>query len=976
MVVASSRLDNAVPSHDRPGHGSGSHGGVDHDKPGHAYPDEHTGQKYRDGSDEIKISLKRRPTGHPLKHKGDDEHADGNGNGLQNGYQDADSSAEEFEDDFDPGVIHKSILDHFDKTWTPLAHDDPDYYKKVTAFISKHEKDEDLKGLNMRDTEGKTLLQRILTAPAPKLKGQSQTRRDTFDRRRDLFKWLMETHKDLYKGEPESENMGYSGYSLSVFELVIQRLNNGRLKADIRKDGRQFVEFFVQNYPKQTASLLKIDAATGDKRIHKLALIHQLLPMLSSTRNLGSLALLHHLDRETVLQRDLDDNTVLHLASAYGYLCDESKSSQLQLLESIKKLLEICEEALRCTNSEGQSPYQYRVATYKTPKLPNSQDETKLTVLEDQIAQYLKERYMHFDKRDEIIKYLHGDVQECEIHVNLEELSQINAALSKADIEGLLENLKLENILQCVRIPKYQLETQIKTTTARKYSRPQDTAQDGAGRKDYEQIFDLLWKKKGVKKIINIKVEDDEHSPHSDEVLERLERFDIEEWDWDRADICSDVLAKAAPNLRKVTLYSSGNNAVLRSWSGTDGLNQLTKLEKVHVVIHQGLEPRARVDTYKSTFLKRMKRNCDESVTVTAEVKTDSKGKESTKQASFNGEQEATAWLKTMDKFARFITNLPPDAYPESAPGVKVAILDDGIDGIHGGFGREHLKEGISFLMGRDENVRPFCFSSIGHGTNMATLIRRVCPHVQLYVVRLNQYSSTDGNKMQPTPESAALGIQWAIRKKVDIISMSWTIAKTDGNKNKEGLDALEQALKEAREANILMFGSASDQGWNDENPILPSGFHGVFCIGAANSSGNPEAWAEKEARYVLPGASGSMAARSAKAGEDQASTDAASSSSFATALGAGLAALILYCIDLTEAVPPQNRKILTKYEVMRDIYDKMCSENKRYITAKKYFDPKFANMSWDEDSKKKLKGIVDIIIRPYTDNQTRFGGF
>lgn len=167
-------------------------------------------------------------------------------------------------------------------------------------------------------------------------------------------------------------------------------------------------------------------------------------------------------------------------------------------------------------------------------------------------------------------------------------------ALTRADLEGLIENLKLENILQCVRIPKYQLTAtpQTKTITTRgKYSMKAvsgtaagDPDQQGSGRRDYEQIFDLLGKK-GVRKVIKIKVMDDEQNPHSDEVLEKLRQFDIEEWDWDRTDICSEILAQAAPNLRKVTLYSSGNNAVLRSWSSIDGLNQLEKVGSFAVLM-------------------------------------------------------------------------------------------------------------------------------------------------------------------------------------------------------------------------------------------------------------------------------------------------------------------------------------------------------------------------------------------------------
>lgn len=113
---------------------------------------------------------------------------------------------------------------------------------------------------------------------------------------------------------------------------------------------------------------------------------------------------------------------------------------------------------------------------------------------------------------------------------------------------------------------------------ARNFVNHNNVGHDGIGRKDYQQIFDLLWNK-GVRKIIKIMVEDNEDIPHSDEVLEKLSRFDIEEWDWKRTDLCSDVLFKAAPNARKVTLYSSGNSAVLRSWSESEGLNRLKQVK-------------------------------------------------------------------------------------------------------------------------------------------------------------------------------------------------------------------------------------------------------------------------------------------------------------------------------------------------------------------------------------------------------------
>jgi len=93
----------------------------------------------------------------------------------------------------------------------------------------------------------------------------------------------------------------------------------------------------------------------------------------------------------------------------------------------------------------------------------------------------------------------------------------------------------------------------------------------GSGRKDFQMIFAGL-KRKGVKKIIRLVVDDDAETPHSDEVIEELSCFEIEEWDWRRIDLCSERIKIAAPRVRTLSLYSSGNSAVLWSWSGVDGL--------------------------------------------------------------------------------------------------------------------------------------------------------------------------------------------------------------------------------------------------------------------------------------------------------------------------------------------------------------------------------------------------------------------
>ena len=102
-----------------------------------------------------------------------------------------------------------------------------------------------------------------------------------------------------------------------------------------------------------------------------------------------------------------------------------------------------------------------------------------------------------------------------------------------------------------------------------------------------------------------------------------------------------------------------------------------------------------------------------------------------------------------MDTFVKFIKRLPKDIVPERD--VKVAVIDDGVDKLLGGFG-DSITDGVSFYSppGRFD-TRPHYFSSNGHGTLMAKLIRRICPRAKLFIARLDQGTTS----RQPTAESA-----------------------------------------------------------------------------------------------------------------------------------------------------------------------------------------------------------------------------
>ena len=98
-------------------------------------------------------------------------------------------------------------------------------------------------------------------------------------------------------------------------------------------------------------------------------------------------------------------------------------------------------------------------------------------------------------------------------------------------------------------------------------------------RLDYVKIFNWLRKKGGVRKVLEVNIEDDENEPHCDEAIETaLQGLDVEILNWKKLDLCSDVLWNAARDVKELFLYSSANNDVLRSWSAEDGLGRLPKV--------------------------------------------------------------------------------------------------------------------------------------------------------------------------------------------------------------------------------------------------------------------------------------------------------------------------------------------------------------------------------------------------------------
>jgi hypothetical protein len=205
--------------------------------------------------------------------------------------------------------------------------------------------------------------------------------------------------------------------------------------------------------------------------------------------------------------------------------------------------------------------------------------------------------------------------------------------------------------------------------------------------------------------------------------------------------------------------------------------------------------------------------------------------------------------------------------------------------------------------------------------------------------------------------------IRWAIKKRVHIISMSWTIEKT--NKNARQIEDLDAAIKEAHKGRILMFGAASDQGFNSSNKPYPAKGTGVICIGAAKGSGHAEEVAEKDSDYLFPGGTLGIKLPRQQPTEDE-RPQTVSGSSFATALATGLTSLILYCVDISKYGKEGHRESLQDYATMKLVFETMArvGGHPKYIGVERFFKATFADFEWELDGKKELDDAVEYIIR------------
>ncbi|KAI0595325.1 hypothetical protein F4775DRAFT_569866 [Biscogniauxia sp. FL1348] len=573
-------------------------------------------------------------------------------------------------------------------------------------------------------------------------------------------------------------------------------------------------------------------------------------------------------------------------------------------LNVVKQLIKAYDRVLvDIRDSNGHTPFQARLAELekseqklnaekgvnKTKDEDNREAFRHEMIENDKILCYLREYIItNFDRRD-AIQALYKVGEERLIEFDLSGLSR--STIDSNYLTSLRKVLKFEGLLKYVALPRLTFgEDEEYNATEGRLGDVHNISKQvrlnksdrGSGLQHMCPIFHWL-RERHVKSILEVVVVDDAEPSHSDEAIEKcVQGFDVRTWNWYKVDLNCTVILNSAKRAKDVTLYASGNNAVLMGWSSPSGLVKLSELTTLRIYVKEGLERRQRIVNYMDEF-KRELEGYKKKITFTWDFY-----KADTNYSSvFNGlgpPQHESRWMRAAEKFADFLARARPDV---PVPPVKIAIIDDGIN--------TSLSEFTDKIQGGDSFYRPgklsrrqgaYFVPSGPHGTLMAQLICKLCPVVKLYIAQLEVLPGQFGQRSFTT-ESAEEAIQWAINRDVDIISMSWSINSSKPETR------LENVLQTAAKERIIMFCASIDEGPTASDKTYPGKESSCIKIGASTLTGTKFSWVSESYHFLIPG---EVPNSTTETDHWDRPHTGSFGSSVSTALAAGLAGSLIYC--------------------------------------------------------------------------------
>ncbi|KAF1957934.1 hypothetical protein CC80DRAFT_534433 [Byssothecium circinans] len=322
-----------------------------------------------------------------------------------------------------------------------------------------------------------------------------------------------------------------------------------------------------------------------------------------------------------------------------------------------------------------------------------------------------------------------------EKHIEFDLAGVPHPSITQSYLDRLANHVQFESILKYVALPKLSIEPEKPSMQRKNNSTNMKRASRGLN--DMVRIFNWL-RTKHVRKIVKVIVIDDDQPAHSAAAIkEALQGFDVEVWDWKKLDICSSVICDSSKCIREISLYSTGNNAVLMGWASAEGFTNtkhFPMLERLKLYIREGLEDEGTRSQYTNAFKERL--NVHRQIEVGIFPDNNDVSYASEFQSPESGIQADDPWMKAMLEFAVFLRSIPE---ARRSP-IKVAIIDDGLDASQDSFDTRLIAGGKSFCPHPNSTdlMNAYFVPSGKHGTRMATLISLICPHVRLFIARLD----------------------------------------------------------------------------------------------------------------------------------------------------------------------------------------------------------------------------------------------
>ena len=184
------------------------------------------------------------------------------------------------------------------------------------------------------------------------------------------------------------------------------------------------------------------------------------------------------------------------------------------------------------------------------------------------------------------------------------------------------------------------------------------------------------------------------------------------------------------------------------------------------------------------------------------------------------------AWSESFERLDRVpALPLPEDAATwawggATGAGIKVAVVDSGIDGSHPAVGDiagyvavvvdPDSETGTNYVEGPHEDL-------VGHGTACAGIIRKLAPEVEIYSIRVL------GENLKGKGALFLAGIEWAIENGMDVVNMSLS------SKSENLFAPLHDVADEAYFGNTVLVCAAN----NTPGPTYPSQFASVVSVAA-----------------------------------------------------------------------------------------------------------------------------------------------